>query len=131
MKHFAGPLLTSALFAMPQIGLAFEATNGMVVNQINASVFEVIPRDSGAGGLQYWCAASDFAEVELHAKWEDQIYVVRGPGPAETMDRDLAVQFTLDPAAAGVTPGPLSEDENEFNVGGHMEMSLAHEYCRN
>ena len=131
MEHLAGPFLTSALFAVPQIGLAFEATNGMVVNPINASVFEEIPRDSGAGGMQYRCAASDFAEVELRAKWEDQIYVVRGPGPTETMDRNSAVQFTLDPPAAGVTPGPLSEDENEFNVGGHMEMSLAHEYCPN
>jgi len=128
-KALASAILAITVLALPQTASAFDSTNGMEVNEVNANVFEVIPRRGGASGDSYWCAAGEYAEEKLRAKPREVVYVVRGPGASETTDRVEAVQFTLNPSAVGVTPGPLAEDANDFNVGGHMGLGLARTNC--
>jgi hypothetical protein len=129
IRGMAFAVLSLAAFVAPHDAVAYDAANGMEVNQVNDNVFEVIPRDEARSGNTYWCAAGEYAEQELRASARDQLYVARGMGPSETTDRVSAVQFTLDPAAAGITPAPLSEDEETFNVGGSMEIGLARADC--
>lgn len=124
-------ILSAALLIAPHGASAFRAFNGMDVNQINDNVFEVIQRVDNPAGHTYWCAAAQFAEAELRAKSTSELYIARGLGPAETVKRSSAVQFTLDPSAAGITPAPLGDDLNNIVVGEHMQIGLARTYCNN
>jgi len=118
--------------------LAFMATNsvaknsmthaGFVINPVNDVVYEAVS-EGAHGGAAFWCAAGMFVETVLKKSPKTEIYVVRGAGKSETTGRRSAAQFTIDPAAAGITPAPLSDNLNELNVGGHMHASLARNFC--
>lgn len=82
---------------------AFTSINGDRVNPINNVTFEVIPRGAGRN-TDIWCSASQFARRALGASWSQRIYIVSGRGQSVTTNRRTAVQFTIDPQAAGVTP---------------------------
>lgn len=112
----------------PQTADALTTRNGVRVNPLNAAVFEAVPRSSGSGTI-VWCAASEYARRALKASWQTEIYVVRGWGPSETTGRRSAVQFTIDPSAAGITPAPGSVSLNNFKTGDSMSVQRANSFC--
>lgn len=101
---------------------------GFEINPVNAHVYEVVS-EGGHGGAAFWCAASLFVEQELKQPMGTEIYVARGAGPSETTDRRSAAQFTIDPAAAGITPAQGSDDLNDLVVGEHMAANEARTFC--
>jgi len=118
--------------------LAFMAANAVAKNSMTHAGFEINPvndvvyeavSEGAHGGAAFWCAAGMFVETVLKKSPKTEIYVVRGAGKSETTGRRSAAQFTIDPAAAGITPAPLSDNLNELNVGGHMHASLARNFC--
>lgn len=108
---------------------AFTSRHGTRVNPVNANVFEVIPRSGGSGAM-FWCGAGDYAQRELGASWQARVYIARGRAQSETTGRRSAVQFTLDPAAVGVTPIQPSLSINSLKVGDNMTVRMAFEFCR-
>lgn len=124
---FSVAVLAGLAAAVPSVGDAFTSRLGARVNPVNAAVFEVVPR--GGSGQEIWCGAADYAQRELRAPWQARIYVSRGRGQSETTGRRTAVQFTLDPGAAGITPGPSSLSLNTFAVGDSMSVRQAFDFC--
>lgn len=124
----AASALTVGLMVVPVVAEAFSARNGARVNPVNAAVFEVVPSGS-TPGQQIWCAASEYARRALNAGWQSEIYVARSMGQSQTTNRRSAVQFTLDPGAAGITPVDQSLSLNSFAVGDHMSVSRANSFC--
>ncbi len=53
----------------------------------------------------------------------------RGRGPSETTGRKTAVQFTLDPAAAGITATSPNVLLNALKTGDNMSVQSANLYC--
>lgn len=101
---------------------------GWEVNPVNDVVYEAVS-EGAHGGAAFWCAAGSYAEIHLKAKPGAEIYVARGAGPSETTNRRSAAQFTLDPAAAGITPTGPSKNLNELVVGEHMTAGRARNFC--
>ena len=113
----------------PDLAHAFSGRRGTTVNPVNSAVFEVVPRSSGNGEV-FWCGAADYARRVLGAGWQDRIYIARGRGESVTTGRRSAVQFTLDPAAAGITPAEQqSLSLNSLRVGESMSVQQANNYC--
>lgn len=106
----------------------FTARSGARVNPVNAAVFEVIPRGRSSGQA-YWCAAGDYAQRALRAPWTATVYIARGMGQSVTTGRRSAVQFTLDPGAAGITPAASSLSLNSLKPGENMSVQQAYSYC--
>lgn len=122
-------ILTAALAGLvPFAASAFNAPYGARVNPVNNAVFEVVPRSSGNGPI-FWCAAADYARRALGASWTTRIYIVRGRGVSETTGRRSSVQFTLDPAAAGIQPTQPSVALNALRTGDNMSVQEANSYC--
>jgi len=119
-------LISAAAFSP---AYALTTSYGSKVNAVNDVVFEVVGQNSAASGQEYWCGASEFARRALKAGWRDQIFLVRGRGPSETTNRKSAVQFTLNPQAAGVSPAEASLSLNAMNPGENLTVQRAHQYC--
>lgn len=122
-----------ALAAAVLIGLApqaqaFSSWNGYRVNQVDEFVFEVIPRGRSRTD-DYWCSAADYARRVLGADWRQRIYIVRGYGPSVTTGRKTAVQFTLDPVAAGVAPLDSGGIRSGLRAGDSMTVQRANAFC--
>ncbi len=107
---------------------AFTSRKGARVNPVNSLVFEVVPRNSR--GSEIWCGAADYAHRALGAPWQSRIYVYREMGQSETTGRRTAVQFTMDPQAAGIAPGASSLSLNNFVVGDSMSVQQAFTHCQ-
>lgn len=107
----------------------FNAPFGMRVNPVDANVFETVSRGA-ASGREYWCAASDYARRALGASWQAKIYIARTRGPSVTTNKKSAVQFTLNPQAAGVAPAAPSISLNALREGDSMSVQQAHSYCQ-
>jgi hypothetical protein len=122
-------VLAGVLTILPDDGDAFTSRRGAKVNPVNAAVFEVVPK-SGGIGADYWCGAADYAHRQLKASWQARIYIARGRGPSVTTGKRSAVQFTLDPAAAGITPAPSSLSLNSLKVGESMSVQNGFSYCQ-
>ncbi len=117
-----------SVFAAVQAADALTTRNGVRVNPVNDAVFEAVPRGSTTGAV-FWCAASEYARRALKAGWQDEIYVASPMGPSVTTNRRSAVQFTMDPQAAGITPIQSTHSLNRFNVGDHMSVQQANRFC--
>lgn len=129
MKYVTQIVLALSIGAIPQTGHAFAATNGLSVDPVNSAVFEV--NDSkGAPAPAFWCAAANYAKRELKADWKDTLYVARTMGHSTVSSRGNAVQFTIDPAAAGVTAAGQGNSMETFVVGDNMTLQQANSYCR-
>lgn len=128
-KVFGVAALTGLAMMVPGLGDAFTSKLGARVNTVNANVFEVVPR-SGGSGAGYWCGAGDYAQRELGASWQARVFIARARGPSETTGKRSAVQFTLDPAAAGITPVGSSLSLNSLKVGDNMTVRMAFDYCQ-
>ncbi len=59
-----------------------------------AQEFEVLTQ-AGAGKVEYYCAAGDFAKRRLGASNTDRVVVTRDVGPSQTTANRQAVGFTL------------------------------------
>ncbi|MGR3760167.1 hypothetical protein ACUXV3_08530 [Roseobacteraceae bacterium NS-SX3] len=118
----------AAVLALPEAAAAFTTARGVRVNPVGNGVFEVIPRGAGRTG-DFWCGAAEYARRELGAGWADRFYVVRGRGVSVTTGRRSAVQFTLDPQAAGVAPSRGGWLELGFRPGDSMSVQQGHTYC--
>lgn len=126
---FSSLALTAAgILAIPTSADAFTGRRGTRVNPVDAVVFEVIARTAGSGA-DYWCGAGEYASRGLGAPWTARIYIARGRGPSVTTGRKSAVQFTLDPAAAGVTPTAPTISLNTLRVGDSMSVQQARGHC--
>ncbi|KUJ80575.1 hypothetical protein AVO45_05885 [Ruegeria marisrubri] len=110
------------------VSMAGAAPNGFRAEAINSTDFEVIPRSrNDISG--YWCAAADFARRKLGAGWTQPIYVLRGFGPSVTTGRKTAVQFTLDPGAAGLVPSDQGWIRSGLKPGDSMSVQRAQGFC--
>lgn len=127
-KIMAVSLLAVAL-PLAAVAQSFNGKRGTRVAPVNAAVFEVVGRAS-ATGEDYWCGASDYARRVLGKTWTDKIYIARGRGPSVTTNRKSAVQFTADPAAAGITAQQPSLSLNSLKVGDNMSIQQANLYCQ-
>ncbi|MFA3915920.1 hypothetical protein [Ruegeria hyattellae] len=122
--------LPAALAVVTQATLASGATpdfvsNRVNINQVNANVFEAIPR--GATNTdRIWCAASEYAVRRLGADWRQSLYVERGYGRSVTTGRPTSVQFTLDPKDTGLAP---RESGFSFQAGANVSIQLANTRC--
>lgn len=121
-----GLIAALLIFVVPAPGEAM--LRRLQVNPVNAHVFEVIGR-GGTNGVEYWCSAADHAQRVLRAPWTARLYIARSLGPSVTTNRRSAVQFTLDPEAAGVTPSSPSLSINALRTGDSMSVQQAHSYC--
>jgi hypothetical protein len=131
MRHIVTStfIATALVLITPLAGRAeFTAGPGMRVNAVNATVFEVVSRGA-AKGIEYWCAAGDYAQRGLGASWNADIYIARGLGQSVTTGKRSAVQFTIDPGAAGVVPAPASLSLNDLVVGERMSVRKAYGKC--
>lgn len=129
MKYVTQLVLGLTIMAIPQFGHAFAASNGLTVAPVNGAVFEVNDW-RGARAPAYWCAAANYAKRQLKAGWKVQLYIAHSMGPSVTSDRGNAVQFTIDPAAAGVTAAGSGSSMESFVVGDNMTLQQANTYCR-
>lgn len=120
--------VTLLALALPSGAFANMSQAGFEVNPVNDVIYEVVS-EGAHGGAAFWCAAGEYAEIHLKASPQAEIYIARGAGPSVTTKRKSAAHFTLDPAAAGITPAALSNDVNVLNVGGHMKAELARNFC--
>ena len=107
---------------------AFSSWNGYRVNQVDDFVFEVIPRGRSRTD-DYWCSAADYARRVLGAGWKQRVYIVRGYGPSVTTGRKTAVQFTLQPEAAGVVPLDSGGIRSGLKPGDSMTVQRANGLC--
>lgn len=107
---------------------AFSPRISTRVAQVTNAIFEVVPNGFGNGGV-FWCGASEYARLTLGAGWKTKIYVARELGPSVTTGRRSAVQFTLDPAASGITPTGAYRSQNSFKKGESMSVQQAHLLC--
>ena len=124
----AGAVLALLPMLAPDTAYAFSGRNGTRVAPVSNAVFEVVARGSGTG-YDYWCGAADYARRALGAGWSDTIYIARGRGQSVTTGRRSAVQFTLDPGAAGITPIAPSLSLNALKVGDNMSVTQANNFC--
>ncbi len=129
-KYLATGLLalSAALMAGAVAAQEFRGKHGTRINPVNAAVFEVVAKSSSRGA-DFWCGAADYARRSLGYGWKDRVYVARAMGPSVTTNRRSAVHFTMDPAAAGITPGGSSNSINRFTVGDSMSIQHANTYC--
>ncbi|TMV08046.1 hypothetical protein FGK63_11410 [Ruegeria sediminis] len=128
MFKFIGITVTATTLVLATQAQAFSSANGYRVNQVDNAVFEVIPRGRSNTNF-YWCSASDYARRVLGAGWQDRIYIARGYGPSVTTGRKTAVQFTLNPQAAGVTPLESGGFRSGLQAGDSMSVQQANAYC--
>lgn len=129
MKYVTQIVLALTIVAIPQSGHAFAAANGLTVAPVNGAVFEVNDW-KGARAPAYWCAAANYAKRELKAGWRDRLFIAKTMGHSVTSNRGNAVQFTIDPAAAGVTAAGSGSSMESFVVGDNMTLQQANSYCR-
>ncbi len=102
--------------------------DGYSVKKVNDAVYEAVAEEEFSGEA-FWCVAGSYAQIDLKASPNAKVYVVRCFGPSETTDRRTAVQFTLDPQKAGVTPSEGTDDVNELSIGEHMAVDVARSHC--
>jgi hypothetical protein len=115
--------LTGALAGPVQ---AWQANNRHTVNPVSDINFEVVGRP-GSSGVQFWCAAGDYARQVLGASAVQRVYLVRGPAPAMTRNWNRAVLFSLvAPQDADLRPGFALSMER---VGDNMNAADAQTYC--
>ncbi|RBW55004.1 hypothetical protein [Ruegeria sp. A3M17] len=127
MKIFFALLATTSLTPTVSSSGTFDR-DGYSVNKVNGAVYEAVAEEKFSGEA-FWCVAGSFAQIDLKASPNAKVYVVRGFGPSETTDRRSAVQFTLDPKTAGITPSEGSADLNELSVGEHLPVDVARSHC--
>ena len=130
---FGNPLRAeAAAVACPSCGTPHTDRDALVrhladAHGISAGIGRA-PRGTAVGPT-YWCAAADYSQRGLKAAWTAKIYIARGLGPSVTTGRRSAVQFTLDPKAAGVTPTPPSLSINALKTGDSLSVQQAFTYC--
>lgn len=113
--------------SLPSSAPAFSARNNLKVAAVDRAVFEVVGRP-GSGAREFWCAAGDYL-IRSGTASNTRLYLVRGRGPSVSQPGKKAVQFTTDPAAAGVTPTEPGLVLNVSQVGDNLSAAAAHEYC--
>jgi hypothetical protein len=131
MKQIVGSSLIAALLVtmMPVAADAFRGMRGARVNPVDQNVFEVVPRGSQTSGRDFWCGAGEYAYRELRAAWSDRIFIVQGRSQSVTTERRSAVQFTMNPEAAGIVPIQPALSLNAMKVGDNMSVTSAFNYC--
>jgi len=83
---------------LAQPASAFNAINNHRVNPVPGTAqFAVIGRP-GSDPLEYWCAAAEYARLELGQPTRAQVMMVSPRGPSVTSGYRSAVVFQLDPA---------------------------------
>lgn len=123
-------LIAAVLVTMlPVSADAFRGMRGARVNQVDQNVFEVVPRGSRTSGKDFWCGAGEYAYRELRAPWSARIYIVQGRSQSVTTERRSAVQFTMNPQAAGIAPIEPALSLNALKVGDNMSVTNAFGYC--
>tara|TARA_R110002110_G_scaffold47074_7_gene141575 strand:- start:58 stop:462 length:405 start_codon:yes stop_codon:yes gene_type:complete len=101
--------------------------DGMVINPLNGSDFEVVETRS-MGAADFWCGAGTFVERRSGLSPRTLIYVKRPRGPSTTAPGRKAVVFSINPGGLDVTDMGLSLS---VTVPGKMLRSVrARQFCR-
>lgn len=88
-------LAALALSLIAPSAQAFRAENGLEVTPLSEpAAFEVI-QSRGAGPMQIWCAAADYARTALSGGASDRLVITAPRGPAETDAQRDATGFRL------------------------------------
>ena len=118
-----------AAMALAQPASAFTAINHHRVNPVAGTAqFEVIGRP-GSGPLEYWCAAAEYARLELGQPTRAQVMMVSPRGPSVTSGYRSAVVFQLDPA--GTAPPSPGAGYSLKQAGYGMTIGTAGTFCDN
>jgi len=120
---------TALLIVAPTLADAFNGKRGTRVAPVNDAIFEVVGRAS-ADGMDYWCGAADYARRALGAPWTARVFIAQGRAQSVTTNRKSAVQFTLNPGAAGTSSGSPSLSLNSLREGDNMTVQQAYSYCQ-
>jgi hypothetical protein len=118
--------LGALLGGLPGVAVAWVADNRQTVNPVTDTVFEVVAK-AGSGGMDFWCAAGDYARRALGAPPTQRVYVVRERGAAVTLNRRSAAHFSLlAPEGADTAPGIFL---SVTRVGENLSAAAAQAYC--
>ena len=110
--------------ATPLAAQKMYGPGGSTIYPIDGSSFEVVAtsRDKAM-----WCGAAKYARRALKVGWNTQLVVTRGPEPSVLEDgRRPGVQFTTNPAAAGVAP---VAENGGLAPGSWRTVSIANRNC--
>ncbi|MEM7522122.1 MAG: hypothetical protein AAF307_13960 [Pseudomonadota bacterium] len=120
-----------ALFAALSASAALAATtgeeDGIVINRINSTDFEVI-QGTNFGAAEFWCGAATFIERRSGLSELTPIYVKRGSGPATTAAGQRGVVFST--SNAGLPPSPQRLTLTVDVPGTMVKSVTARRYCR-
>lgn len=94
MKRFGYSFVFTPFLAFHAV--AFEARNGVKVNPVSATTFDVI-EGGGFGPRSIWCAAADYAGTQLGLSNSDRIYVAVPRADSRTAPDSKSVVFATDP----------------------------------
>lgn len=126
-KGGAFALLALAAACAVAPGNVFHTMYGTQVHALADGRFEVVP-EIGATRDAFWCAAGEYARRARGAGWTRQVYVARGMGAGEAVDRRSTVVFTLDPVASA-EPRPWLYRANRFQPGDSLSVQSAEARC--
>ncbi len=103
MKRLAAFTLALACAAVPAFAEKGLARNGLAVTG-DRSGFEVFSR-AGLGGVDYFCAAGDFARTHLNAGATERVEITYPLGPSRTRSGQRSVVFKVRPPRTGNNQG--------------------------
>ena len=125
-------VLALVLIALPSalgaVGIGFTAVNRFPVAEIGNARFEVIARGGRVTAQSYWCAAGDYG-ISRGLRGNTRVYLAEAEGPSVSNPGRKAVQFTLDPQSAGVTPIEPRLSLSVRVPGDNMTLTAARQFC--
>jgi hypothetical protein len=126
VKAIISAISVLLLSGLPANANSFKAMNGLEVNPLAATEFEVVER-RGSRPKKIWCAASDYTQSALGQSSKTIIIIKTPSGPCMTEPGGKGVSFTIDPNQ--VTP-VKSSSVSIKTVGASMSASHAATFCR-
>lgn len=123
--------LCLALLASP--AAAFTAVNGVsAFPEGSNGQFEVVS-EPGSGPRQIWCAAAQFARVELGAAVNTRLYLSRAMAPSPRYQGARSASFTIAPSDR-LKAGPRPGDGGNYSVslsktGYNLRLAHAEAFC--
>lgn len=126
MRRIVAGLLATALPLTSQAGTIGEE-DGMVINRLNATDFEVVETRS-MGATDFWCGAGTFVERRSGLSGTTAIYLKRPRGPSSSTPGRKAVVFST--SGAGL---PAPQGQTSISVvrpGSMLKANYARSFCR-
>lgn len=122
-----GSAIALALAASTALAATVGEEDGIVINRLNQSDFEVI-QGASFGAAEFWCGAASFVERRSGLSELTPIYVKRPRGPSLTVPGKQGVVFTLDHAGLPAATQRLTLTVD--TPGATLKSVKARRYCR-